>query len=300
VIFAFDESPRTLLIRSAALGVNLRRHLDSGLVALQQVDPAEMSPGEFTYAVRQAVGQGPEAARVVVIDSLNGYLHAMPEERYLTLQLHELLTYLGQQGVLTLLVVAQHGLVGTGLQAPIDASYLADSVILLRYFEANGRLRRAISVVKKRSGAHEDTIRELHMGRGGVTVGEPILGFQGILTGVPSLVGEGTGTRGCSDRRGPERSGAARPGGRSDPGGRGGEPGHSYPRGVPSGRLHGPRRGVRRAGPGGRNGDPDGRDAEPGVLRPLYGMARRAAAVVRPARGAVAARRRGLLAAAPG
>jgi circadian clock protein KaiC len=191
VIFAFDESPRTLLLRAAGLGIDLRRHLDTGLVALQQVDPAEMSPGEFTHAVRRAVGQGPEAARVVVIDSLNGYLHAMPEERFLTLQLHELLSYLGQQGVLTLLVVAQHGVVGTGLQAPIDASYLADAVILLRYFEAAGRLRRAISVVKKRSGSHEDTIRELHMGPGGITVGEPVAGFQGVLTGVPSLVGGG-------------------------------------------------------------------------------------------------------------
>jgi circadian clock protein KaiC len=196
VIFAFDESPRTLLIRAAALGVPLQRHLDTGTVVLKQVDPAEMSPGEFTHVVRRAVGRGPEAARVVVIDSLNGYLHAMPEERFLTLQLHELLSYLGQQGVLTLLVVAQHGLVGTGLQAPVDASYLADSVILLRYFEAGGRLRRAISVVKKRSGSHEDTIRELHMGRGGIRVGEPIEGFQGILTGVPSLLGGGQADEG--------------------------------------------------------------------------------------------------------
>lgn len=196
VIFAFDEGRRTLLLRAAALGINLQRHIDAGLVTLQQVDPAEMSPGEFTHVVRQAVGRGPRSARVVVIDSLNGYLHAMPEERFLTLQLHELLSYLGEQGVLTLLVVAQYGLVGAGLQAPIEASYLADAVILLRFFEASGRLRRAISVVKKRSGAHENTIRELHLGPGGIQVGEPVEGFQGILTGVPSFLGGGQGDEG--------------------------------------------------------------------------------------------------------
>jgi circadian clock protein KaiC len=190
VIFAFDESPRTLLIRSAAMEIPLQRHIDAGLIAIQQVDPAEMSPGEFTHVVRQVVGQGDKAARVVVVDSLNGYMHAMPDERFLTLQLHELLSYLGQQGVLTLLVVAQHGVVGTGVQAPIDASYLADTVILLRYFEARGRLRRAISVVKKRSGSHEDTIRELRMGPTGIVVGQPILGFQGILTGVPTVLSD--------------------------------------------------------------------------------------------------------------
>ncbi len=188
VIFAFDETPRTLRSRAAALGLDLQRPIDAGLVALHQVNPAEMSPGEFTHAVRRAVGQGRAAAAILVIDSLNGYLHAMPEERFLTLQLHELLTYLGQLDVLTLLVVAQHGLGGTGLQAPIDASYLADTVILLRYFEAGGRLRRAISVVKKRSGSHEDTIREFRMGPGGITVGEPLTGFLGLLSGVPSLL----------------------------------------------------------------------------------------------------------------
>jgi circadian clock protein KaiC len=178
------------MLRAAGLGMDLGRQIGAGRVMIQQVDSAEMSPGEFTHIVRRAVGEGPDAARVMVIDSLNGYLHAMPEERFLTLQLHELLSYLGQQGVLTLLVVAQHGLVGTGLQAPIDASYLADAVILLRYFEADGRLRRAISVVKKRSGSHEDTIREFRMGPGGIAVGEPLEGFQGILTGVPSLLGK--------------------------------------------------------------------------------------------------------------
>jgi circadian clock protein KaiC len=187
-VFAFDESLGTLLARSAGLGMGLRAHLDAGRVRVQQVDPAELSPGEFAHAVRSAVEQG--GARVVVIDSLNGYLNAMPEERFLTIQLHELLTYLGQQGVVTLLVVAQHGLFGN-MQAPVDTSYLADAVVLLRYFEAQGRIRRAISVVKKRSGAHEETLRELRMGPAGLIVGEPLEGFQGILTGTPTVLRPG-------------------------------------------------------------------------------------------------------------
>jgi circadian clock protein KaiC len=127
---------------------------------------------------------------VLIIDSLNGYLNAMPEERFLTIQLHELLTYLAQQGVVTLLLVAQHGLVGSGMVTPVDASYLADSVLLLRFFEAAGRVRKAISVMKKRSGGHEDTIRELTMGPGGICIGAPLEQFQGILTGVPSFLGQ--------------------------------------------------------------------------------------------------------------
>jgi len=125
-----------------------------------------------------------------VIDSLNGYLNAMPEERFLTIQLHELLTYLGQQGVVTLMVVAQRGLLGSGMQTPVDASYLADTVIALRYFEARGQLRRAISVVKKRSGAHEDTLRELSMRRGGVQLGPPLAEFHGVMSGIPALAGK--------------------------------------------------------------------------------------------------------------
>jgi len=124
----------------------------------------------------------------VVIDSLNGYLNAMPEERFLTLHLHELLTYLGQQGVVTFLVVAQHGLLGSGMQTPIDASYLADTVILLRYFEAVGKLRRAVSVMKKRSGPHEDTLREFRLQPGGIWVGDPLTEFHGVLLGVPQIL----------------------------------------------------------------------------------------------------------------
>ncbi len=184
-VFAFDESVGTLLARSAGLGMDLQAHVDAGRVRVQQVDPAELSPGEFAHAVRNAVEQ--DGAKVVVIDSLNGYLNAMPEERFLTIQLHELLTYLGQQGVVTLLVVAQHGVLGT-MQTPVDTSYLADAVILLRYFEAQGRIRRAISVVKKRTGAHEETLRELRMGPAGLVIGEPLQGFQGILTGTPTIL----------------------------------------------------------------------------------------------------------------
>jgi circadian clock protein KaiC len=194
-IFAFDESRETLLARSAALGTDLRPHIEAGRIAVQQVDPAEMSPGEFVHAVRRQVEE--RGCRVVVIDSLNGYVNAMPEERFLTIQLHELLTYLGQQGVTTLLVVAQHGLMGAAMQSPVDVSYLADSVILTRYFELKGRVKKAISVVKKRSGPHEETIRELRVGKGGVSVGRPLENLRGILTGVPAFDRES-----ASDSRG--------------------------------------------------------------------------------------------------
>ena len=196
-VFTFDESLTTLLARSAGLGIDLKGAVESGRVSVQQVDPAELSPGEFGHRVRQAVER--DGASVVVIDSLNGYLHAMPEERFLTIQLHELLTYLGQQGVVTFLVVAQHGLLGTGMHAPVDASYLADSVVLLRYFEAAGRLRRAISVVKKRSGPHEATLRELRLGAAGIWVGEPLADFHGVLTGTPTYLTPGAAREGAGD-----------------------------------------------------------------------------------------------------
>ena len=158
------------------LGMDLTEHLESGRIAIQQVDPAELSPGEFAHLVRQAVeGEGGRpGAKVVVIDSLNGYLNAMPEERFLTIQLHELLTYLGHKGVVTFLIVAQHGMLGRRCRRPVDTSYLADSVILFRYFEATGEVRQAISVVKKRSGRHERTIREFWMDDSGLHVGEPL------------------------------------------------------------------------------------------------------------------------------
>jgi len=183
-IFAFDESVSTLLARSAGVGLDLKSEVASGAIEIRQVDPAELAPGEFTHAVRAAVEE--RDARVIIIDSLNGYLHAMPEEHFLTLQLHELLTYLGQRGVITLMVVAQHGLVGSSMQSPIDVSYLADAVMVFRHVEMAGQLGKAISMLKRRTGAHEHTIRQLSIEKTGINVGEPLHGFQGLLTGVPT------------------------------------------------------------------------------------------------------------------
>jgi circadian clock protein KaiC len=185
-MFAFDEGLGTLFARAAGLGISLRDHIDAGRMMLQQIDPAEMSPGEFTQLVRQAVER--DGTRVLVIDSLNGYLNSMPDERFLVLQMHELLSYLNQLGVLTIVVLAQHGLMGP-MQTPLDMSYLSDAVIMLRYFEASGRIRRAISVVKKRSGPHEDAIREFQLTSEGLKVGPPLTEFSGILTGTPSYLG---------------------------------------------------------------------------------------------------------------
>jgi circadian clock protein KaiC len=185
-MICFDESLGTLRARSRSLGMPIDEHLASGRLRLHQVDPAELGPGEFAHKVQALVEGG---AKLVVIDSLNGYLNSMPEERLLTVQLHELLSYLGQRGVTTLIVMAQHGLLGN-MTAPIDVSYLADTVLLLRYFEAEGRIRKAISVVKKRSGPHEDTIREFSMSQRGIQVGAPLVAFSGVLTGVPRYLGQ--------------------------------------------------------------------------------------------------------------
>src|ERR1700739_3484193 len=187
VIFAFDEGLGTVFARAAGLGMPLQAHVDSGRVRVQQIDPAEMSPGEFAHIVRQSVER--DGVRAVVIDSLNGYMNAMPEERFLVLQMHELLSTLNQLGVVTILILAQHGLMGP-MQTPLDISYLSDAVLMLRYFEAEGRVRRAISVVKKRSGAHEDMIREFRLSGQGVKVGPPLTQFQGILSGIPNYRGE--------------------------------------------------------------------------------------------------------------
>ncbi len=186
-MFLFDESLVTLIARTAALGIDLAPHIESGLVTIQQIDPAELSPGELTLAVREAVARGVE---LMVIDSLNGYLNAMPGERYLIIQLHEMLTYLGNKNVVTLLVSAQHGLIGSNMISPIDASYLADGVVLMRYFEANGEVRQSISVLKKRGSKHERSIREFRMADGTIAIGEPLREFRGVLTGVPQLVAE--------------------------------------------------------------------------------------------------------------
>jgi circadian clock protein KaiC len=185
-LFCFDENRATLFRRSAGLGMDVQRHHESGRLRLQQVDPAELSPGEFAHVIRRTVQQ--HKSSVVVIDSLNGYLNAMPEERFLQIHLHELLTYLAQQGVVTFLVVAQHGLLGSTMQTPVDASYLADTVLVLRFFEAEGKLRRAVSVLKKRSGAHEDALREYRLTPGGIRLGEPLTQFHGVLVGTPQIV----------------------------------------------------------------------------------------------------------------
>ena len=184
-MFVFDESLATLLRRTEGLGIPIAGHLETGRVRIQQVDPAEMSPGEFAHEIMTCVEE--RQARVVVIDSLNGYLSAMPEERYLIAQLHELLAYLGQAGVATILISAHQGLIGSAMHAPVDASYLADSVVLMRYFEARGEIRQAISVMKKRGGPHERTIREFRLAADGVRVGDPLREFRGVLTGVPTV-----------------------------------------------------------------------------------------------------------------
>ena len=187
-LFIFDESIRTLLTRCAGMGMDLKPHIDSGRVSVRQVDPAELSPGELVHDIRTEVTVN--KAKVVIIDSLNGYLNAMPNEQFLIIQLHELLTFLGQSGVATLLIGAQHGLIGMQMQTPVDASYLADAVVILRYFEAGGMVRQAISVLKKRGGAHERSIRDFSLTSSGVKVGEPLKQFRGILTGVPIALDE--------------------------------------------------------------------------------------------------------------
>jgi len=188
-LFTFDERLETLLKRARGLGINLTDYIKEGLIEIQAIDPTEMSPGEFAHRVRSTVenSEGGKKARIVVIDSLNGYLNAMPEERFLTSQLHELLTYLGHYGVVTFLVVAQHGLIGNAMHAPVDTSYLADCIVLFRYFEILGEVRQAVSVLKKRAGWHERTLREFRMNSSGIHVGEPLKEFHGVLTGTPDF-----------------------------------------------------------------------------------------------------------------
>jgi len=184
-MFVFDEELGLLFERAKGLGIQLQDMVDSGRLIIEQIDAAELTPGELSERVRRCVEEN--EARTVVIDSLNGYQAAMPEEKALILHMHELLQYLNRQGASTFLTVAQHGLVGD-MKAPVDVTYLADTVILLRYFEALGRVRRAVSVIKKRTGAHEDTIREFRIDQRGISLGEPLIGFQGVLRGVPELV----------------------------------------------------------------------------------------------------------------
>ena len=186
-IFLFDERASTFISRADALGMNMSERLNGGEVALTQIEPGEMSPGEFSHRVRTAVER--DNARIVMIDSLNGYLNAIPQVEAPLVRMHELLSFLNERGVITLMVVAQHGIVGSNMATPIDVSYLADTVVLLRFFESTGVVRRAVSVMKKRSGPHESTIREFQLGPDKLRVGAALSDFQGVLTGVPHYIG---------------------------------------------------------------------------------------------------------------
>jgi circadian clock protein KaiC len=186
-VFLFDERLRTYVDRCDALGMRLSENVGSGRVRVHQVEPGELSPGEFSQRVRDEVEQ--HGARAILIDSINGYLHAIPQSDAPLSRMHELLSYLNERGVATLIVLAQHGIVGTTMTTPLDVSYLADTVIVLRFFEAQGRVRRAVSVVKMRTRVHENTIRELQLGPGRLHIGGALTDFEGVLTGVPRYVG---------------------------------------------------------------------------------------------------------------
>jgi circadian clock protein KaiC len=186
LMVSFDEVRHVLMTRAASIGMSIASFVEAGDLYVEQIDPADLSPGEFSSRVRDAVENG--GARVVVIDSLSGYLNAMPEEQFMLLQMHEMLTYLNQQGVITIVILAQSGMVGP-IASPLDLTYLSDAVLLLRFFEAGGRIRRSISAIKKRTGAHENTIRELFINEHGLRLGEPLEQFRGVLTGVPMFEG---------------------------------------------------------------------------------------------------------------
>lgn len=184
--FLFDEGRATMLTRARAMGMDLQPHLDSGVLTVTQIDPAELSPGEFASWVRKAVEE--DGIRFVVIDSLNAFLQAMPGEKYLVLQMHEMLSYLNQQGVITVLILGQHGIIGD-VRSDVDLSYLSDTILLFRYFEAKGEMLKAVSVAKSRTTPHEASIREYRLGRTGITIGEPLRDFEGVLTGLPAYRG---------------------------------------------------------------------------------------------------------------
>jgi circadian clock protein KaiC len=183
---AFDESVHILLQRAREVGTPFDPHVAAGTVTIRQVDPAAIAPGELAHQIMTAVEE--DGVGMVVLDSLNGYVNAMPHEEFLLLHLHELLGLLNQRGVVSIMIMAQQGLIGP-MGSPVDVSYLADTVMLLRYFEARGAIHKAISVIKKRSGSHETTIRELKMSGRGIAVGEPLVDFEGVMTGVPKHLG---------------------------------------------------------------------------------------------------------------
>ena len=188
VMFAFDELPASIMARCSGLGIPLEPHLKSGMLRIQQVDPAQVSPGEFIAQIRREVDEN--KCRLICIDSLNGFFNAMEQEHAVIIQLHELLAFLNQSGVATFMVMAQYGVIGSHMTTPLDVSYLADNVLLFRYFEAQGAFRQAISVVKRRSGPHERTIRELIVAENQISVGGPLREFEGVLTGTPHYVGK--------------------------------------------------------------------------------------------------------------
>lgn len=187
-IYLFEEHIDTYLERATSLGIDIRTPIKSGLAHVQQVDPAEMSPSEFAHNIRDQVDH--YNLRLVIIDSVNGYLNAMPEQRFLNLHMQELLSYLNRKGIITLLIIAQYGMLGREVRTPIDLTSITDTVILLRYFEALGEVRQSIAVLKKRTGGHEHTIRELRIGSQGIRIGQPLKDFQGVLTGIPSYLGK--------------------------------------------------------------------------------------------------------------
>jgi circadian clock protein KaiC len=186
-MLSFEEAPHTMMIRAAGLGIDIRPHVANGKITIERIDPAEMSPGELVARVQHHVEE--RDVRMIVLDSLNGYLQSMPGEKFLPIHLHELLAYLGNRGVVTMMVLAQAGMLGSSLQSAVDVSYLADNILLLRYFESHGEIRQAISTVKRRSGGHEHTIRELKLGPDRINIGRPLHDFQGVLTGTPTFLG---------------------------------------------------------------------------------------------------------------
>lgn len=192
MMIMFDERLETLVTRALSIGMDIRPMIDKGLLTFKQVDPAELSPGQLAQIICAAANgsDGGPPVRMLVIDSLNGYLNAMPEERFLIIQLHDLLTYLGHRGIVTFLIIAQHGLIGQ-MQSPVDTTYLADAVLLMRYFEAFGTVRQAISVIKKRGGRHERSIREFRIDSRGLQIGTPLEKFRGVLQGTPEYLGDG-------------------------------------------------------------------------------------------------------------
>lgn len=187
LIYIFDETLENFLVRTDGIQLDIRPFLKKGLIQIIHVDPAELTPGEISHQIREAAEK--ESIRMLILDSVNGYLNAMLDEKFLALQLHELLTFLNQRGIVSILVMAQHGLV-SHMDSPLDITYLADTVVLFRYFEVHGSIKKAISVIKKRSGQHEDFIREYQITGHGIKVGEPLKDFQGVLTGVPTFIGE--------------------------------------------------------------------------------------------------------------